>query len=264
MNNEKLLHYIDIITSDLQGRYEVSEEKAVEATYRAFANVWDKDYAPEAFFSYFRTAAKNELVHMFRYEKKYPFDSEIDLSQELFYEQEYEGDTGELDRIADRLPKVYVKLFELLREGIDHREIARRLNKSHGAVRTMKTRMIQYCQAVLVALMMFVLLPTLAFGQVEIIATDGNPYQVWVGDSLTTERTFDDLHKAIQYSVRLGEQFPDSMLYVRRKEEYRITGFPNPAMVGQLIRSAFNTSDSAFSHIKFEGTEIDSILIINN
>lgn len=160
MTNEKLLHYIEIITSDLQGRYRVSKEKATEATYRAFANVWDKDYDPQAFFQYFRVAAKNELVHMFRHEKKYDFDREIDLTRELTCEQEdMENDPEKLDRISERLPDVYVELFGLLRQGIDHREIANRLNKSHGAIRVMKTRMIQYCQAALVVLLIGFTMP---------------------------------------------------------------------------------------------------------
>lgn len=91
------------------------------------------------------------------------------------------------------------------------------------------------------------LLPVLCFGQVEIIGTGGNPYQVWIGDSLDVEYQFNDLHKAIQHSINRGAWHPDSTLYIRRTEEYRVTGFGDYKMLGQLLWETTQTPDSSYS-----------------
>lgn len=87
-----------------------------------------------------------------------------------------------------------------------------------------------------------------AKAQVQIIGTGGNPYQVWIGDSLDAEYQFNDLHKAIQHSVNRGAWHPDSTIYIRRTEEYRVSGFGDYRMLGQLLWETSQTPDSAYSY----------------
>jgi len=86
-----------------------------------------------------------------------------------------------------------------------------------------------------------------AFGQIQIIGTGGNPYQVWIGDSLVTEESFSGRHKAVQYAINKGAWYPDSTIYIRRTEEYRVSGFGDYRMLGQLLWETSQTPDSVYS-----------------
>lgn len=209
---EDLPNMIEAHRASLADRYGVRKEYAEEAVFRGFVGTWEKlaEIDNPAFFQYFYMAAKNALLNMMRDDS-----AKVPVETEPSYEMNIEvTDIDRLDQIAHKLPDRYKQLFELSRKGRSQKYIARKMGTSHGNVRTMKHRMIQYCRALVLVL----LLPVFALAQeppldVHDVVRKGY-YRVIVDDDTMAERynRFDTaVIGAMVYaqSFALHEQLPE-------------------------------------------------------
>lgn len=228
-DSTRLADNIDKNCRLLMKRYEVDYQKAEEAVHRGYANALEKQEDVDNFQGYWYVASKNELLNMFDEERRMVFHEDPEQISIDSFSIDEDSPGKELDKIRQKLPEVWHEVFDMTREGVHGEDIANKINKSYGAVRVMKTRMIKYIQAVILTLML--LIPVLGQAQVNIISTGGSYF--YVVDSVTGD-TLDrhsDKHKAIQTMLNSGN--PNAEIIQDLNIRYDGTIYPDTVFTTQ-------------------------------